>query len=57
MTLDEIREWYEANKIHTVYQGHWCRTCSVGALLEELERVTRTTRTVSLWLISKGGDE
>lgn len=33
MTLDEIRQWYEANKIHTMYQGHWCRTCSIGKLL------------------------
>ena len=36
MTIDEIREWYEANKTHTMYEGHWCRTCSIGALLDAL---------------------
>lgn len=43
MTLAEIREWYEANKTHTMYDGHWCRTCSIGALLSEIERLSEHT--------------
>lgn len=38
MTLDQIRAWYEANKVHTMYKGHWCRTCSIGVLLDTLDQ-------------------
>ena len=41
MTLAEIREWYEANKIHTMYEGHWCRTCSIGFLLHQIDAHVR----------------
>lgn len=44
MTLDEISKWYEANKTHTMHEGHWCRTCSIGALLEELRRRAASDR-------------
>lgn len=49
MTLDEIRKWYDANKTHTMYEGHWCRTCSVGALLEELERLAWFEDNFTVW--------
>lgn len=38
MTLDQIRAWYEANKVHTMYKGHWCRMCSIGFLLGLIDR-------------------